>query len=246
MPVALMQYVYEGRWAEYVDTFIALTESGRAKHIESGLPDGQVVVKPNFVEGNAEPVFEGNGEVVFLGRLKHEKGVHVLMDAWRSLPQVPLSIYGDGPDKQTMKDIINDEGLGKISLRGQKSLTECLAALARSEFLVMSSIWYEGFPRIICEAYYCGKAVIAPDIGAMSEIVKHGETGLLYKVGNSKDLADKVRCLHENPVKAREMGRNARKVFEDKYSPGINHDERIKIYKMTIDRYKNTLGQVCK
>ncbi|VAW74816.1 hypothetical protein MNBD_GAMMA15-1140, partial [hydrothermal vent metagenome] len=39
IPVALMQYVYEGKWARYVDTFIALTESGRAKHIESGLPN---------------------------------------------------------------------------------------------------------------------------------------------------------------------------------------------------------------
>src|SRR3569623_410417 len=100
LPVAVMQYRQQRRWSEDVDLFIALTDFAREKYIEAGLPAEQIMVKPNFVFLNPAPAFATQKGAIFIGRLKYEKGVDILLDAWRQLPQVPLHIYGSGPEAE--------------------------------------------------------------------------------------------------------------------------------------------------
>src|SRR3569623_1867361 len=102
LPVAVMQYRQHRRWAEDVDLFIALTDFAREKYIEAGLPAEQIVVKPNFVFQKSAPAYATQKGAIFIGRLKYEKGVDILLDAWRQLPQVPLHIYGSGPDAEKL------------------------------------------------------------------------------------------------------------------------------------------------
>ena len=80
--------------------------------------------------------------------------------------------------------------------------------MGRALALVVPSIWYENFPRTIVEAFACGLPVIASRIGALADIVRDGETGLLFEPGNPRDLADKMAWALANPERMAAMGRN--------------------------------------
>ncbi len=79
--------------------FVALTEFARGKFIEGGLPADQIMVKPNFVQSRGHHGRIGGGGGLFVGRLSLEKGAAILIDAWRRIPQLPLTIVGDGPER---------------------------------------------------------------------------------------------------------------------------------------------------
>ncbi|HDM08882.1 MAG TPA: glycosyltransferase, partial [Candidatus Omnitrophica bacterium] len=82
----------------------------------------------------------------------------------------------------------------------------------------------------------CGVPVIASNIGAMAEIVEHGRTGLLFEPGNPEDLADKVAWAWNHPEKMAEMGREARKEYERKYTAEKNYEMLMEIYKLAKEK----------
>lgn len=239
LPVAVMQYRQQRRWAENIDLFIALTEFARDKYIEAGLPAAQIVVKPNFVFQQTTPARATQNGAIFIGRLKYEKGVDILLDAWRQLPDVPLHIYGDGPEaaKIVAAQQIGDH-LPSVRLHGHKSQIECQQALAQLEFLVMTSRWYEGFPRVIVEAYACGRPVVVPRLGGMAAVVEEGVTGLLYRPGDANDLVEKVHWLKAHPHELTRMGENALRIYHARYSPEVNRERLLEIYAQAVELLK--------
>lgn len=239
LPVAVMQYRQRRRWAENIDLFIALTEFARDKYIEAGLPAAQIVVKPNFVFQQTTPVRAAEDGAIFIGRLKYEKGIDILLDAWRQLPDVPLHIYGDGPEGA--KIVAAQQAgahLPSMRLHGHKSQIECQQALAQLQFLVMTSRWYEGFPRVIVEAYACGRPVVVPRLGGMAAVVDEGVTGLLYRPGDASDLVEKVRWLMAHPDELVRMGEHALRTYQARYAPEINRERLLDIYAQAIELNK--------
>src|SRR5579863_546585 len=161
-----------GTWRQVVNLYVSLTEFSRHKFIENGLPADRIVVKPNFVEPDPGPK-RGPGEyALFLGRLSDEKGLNALLDAWSLLPEtIPLRIVGDGPLKNAIARKIREDGLGVVDLAGPVRHCDLARLLQGARFLVLPSIWYEGFPLVIVEAFACGVPVIASRLGAMEEII---------------------------------------------------------------------------
>lgn len=74
-------------WTNRVGVYISLSEFARNKFVEGGLPIEKIVVKPNFVEHDPAPKPPGGHYVLYLGRLSEEKGIRVLLGAWRQLPE---------------------------------------------------------------------------------------------------------------------------------------------------------------
>ena len=68
------------------------------------------------------------------------------------------------------------------------------------------------------------------NLGAMAEIVEDGVTGLLFEAGNAADLRAKVDWMKSHPSERIHMGNNARRVFEEKYTPERNYEKLISIY----------------
>ena len=90
-----------GTWGRLVDRFIVLSDFARSRLIRAGLPPIRLVVGSNFV---ADPGRRGvapseSRNVLFVGRLAGEKGIHVLLDAWRAVSSsgLRLDIIGAGP-----------------------------------------------------------------------------------------------------------------------------------------------------
>ena len=81
------------------------------------------------------------------------------------------------------------------------------------------AVWYENMPNVILESCAYGKPVIASNLGSLTELVEDGKTGLLFEPKNTQKIADCIRLLAEHPEKTQEMGENARKLCEEKYTP---------------------------
>ena len=104
--------------------------------------------------------------------------------------------------------------------------------IRRSMFVVLLSEWYENNPRSLIEGFALGKCAIGADIGGIPELVKDNETGLLFKMGDSCDLASKMKYLSNRPDLIRDMGRNARRFVEKELNPEKHYEGLMRIYKI--------------
>ena len=218
-----------------VDAFITMTEFGKKKFTECGLPAEKMHVKPNFLREPSEPHYSHDGYAIYLGRISAEKGPGILINAvnimrLRLMNRLHVKIVGDGPLKNDLEDMLKAGGIRDIEFTGRKPYQECMRLLQDTRFLILPSLCYENFPVVIIEAYASGKPVIASRVGAMAELVEEGKTGLLFEPGNPEDLADKMQGMVENEDACIEMGKNARKVFEEKYTAENNYEILMKIY----------------
>ncbi len=221
-----------GTWRTKVDRLIALTSFAKSKFVEAGLPSDKLAVKPNFVPdiGKNAAVSPARRGALFVGRLSSEKGIRTLLEAWSSL-DVGLRVVGRGP----LQDCVENSGIGVINCLGWEPPNEVAAEMGDAAFLVMPSECYEGFPMVIVEAFCQGLPVIASRLGAMAEVVEDKVTGLHFEHGDPVDLAAKVRWAVAHPDEMRRMGRNARRVYEAKYTPEVNYGQLMDVYKQAIE-----------
>ena len=220
-----------GTWENKVTRYIALNEFCRGKFIEGGLPAERIVIKPNFVDFEA-PAATARQGFLFVGRLSSEKGVHVLTAAHHQVQGGALRVAGTGPDDHLLANVPGLSALGAVGMEQVRS--EMGAATA----LVLPSICNESFPRTLVEAFGCGLPVIASRIGALAELVKDGETGLLFEPGNAEDLASKMRWALANPDAMATMGQNARRQYETEFTAEKNYQQLIAIYQEAIEAKK--------
>ena len=232
--VAAMLAVHRGMgtWTKVVDRYIALTTFAKAKFVEGGLPSDRIVVKPSFVEDRRRKAADGavRQGALFVERLNPEKGVHTLLRAWSSV-DTPLRVVGDGP---LLEDVRSASALALVSL-GWMTPDEVVAEMGCAAFLVMPSECYEVFPMTLAEAFCQGLPVIASRLGAMAEVVEDRVTGLHFTPDDAGDLAAKVRWAVEHPDEMRVMGVNARRVYEEKYTPEVNYRQLMAIYDQAIE-----------
>jgi len=214
-----------GTWQNKVARYIALNDFCRDKFIETGLPPERIAVKPNFVEAPAWRNNPSRSGFLFVGRLSPEKGVAVLADAWRSMPDdARLSVAGVGPESHLIGDLPGALTLGPLPL------ADIQERMSQASALILPSIWYENFPRTLVEAMAAGLPVIASRIGALACLVKEGETGLLFEPGNATDLASKMSWARANPSAMAEMGKQARRVYDEQFTPERNLAQLLEIY----------------
>jgi glycosyltransferase involved in cell wall biosynthesis len=222
-------------WQHGVNVYIALTEFARRKFIEGGLPRERIVVKPNFVSLDPGVSVSRGDYALFVGRLAQEKGLDILLSCWRQLSNtIPLKIAGDGPLHDEMESFAAQSSLKSVSFLGRVSSGEILELMRGARFLVFPSLWFEGFPLTIAEAYACGIPVVASRLGAMGEIVEDGRTGLHFKSGDAADLAAKVEWAWAHEDQMESMGIAARKEYESKYTAERNYQMLKEIYESAI------------
>jgi glycosyltransferase involved in cell wall biosynthesis len=223
-------------WKEAVGVYVALTEFARRKFVQGGLPAEKVVVKPNFVHPDPG-MGDGRGDyILFVGRLSQEKGVGTLLAAWEVLKEkAPLKVVGDGPLAPKVEKAAERSG-GAVEWLGRQPRERVLALMKEARALVFPSMWYEGFPMVIGEAYAVGLPVIASDLGSMSSLIRHEQTGLLFVPGDPKDLAAQVERVFVRPSELERMRGEARAEFVAKYTAIRNYQWLMDIYRTAIER----------
>jgi len=249
-----------GTWQRDVDAFISLTDFQQDKMADAGLPKERMHTKPHFYPDPPEPLpwEKHNPKVVFVGRLGPEKGVNLLLDAWKLWGDTAplLELIGDGPERMKLEVSASQPKLSqKIKFHGHLSFEKTQGKMAQASLLVLPSLCYEGFPMVIREAFALGVPVVASRLGSLPYLIEDGQTGLLFEPGNSKDLLRVLQNLWHQPEKLSAMGRKARTDFEEKYTAAVNYEilkgiyqaaikERRKRYPQTRLPLRGTSGQV--
>ena len=225
------------RWrksrASAVSMYYTPSEFARGKFIAGGLPAERIVVKPNFI-GTDPGVGPGHGGyAVFAGRLSAEKGIDTLLAAWSRLAEpISLKIVGGGPLEAHVRRAA--AGDARIDVVGPRPLEEVLSIIGDAALLIMPSVWYETFGRVIAEAFAKGTPVVASRLGAPAELVTDGKTGLLFEPGGADDLALKVRQLTRDGDALMAMRKAARRQYEQKYTAESNHNRLMAIYRQAL------------
>ena len=154
-----------------------------------------------------------------------------LLTAWQQFPG-QLKILGDGP----LADMVaaradRDES---IEWLGHQSGDAVLSVLSGAIGLIVPSMWYEGLPKTIIEAFSVGTPVIASDLGAMSEVIEPQQTGLLFKTGDAQALCDALRWMIQDPSRVQAMRSQVRSVFEQRYTADRNFQLLKEIYDQVV------------
>lgn len=227
-----------GTYSSVIDAYICMTEFGRQKVIEGGLPADRVHIKPHFVFPAPEPGEGRGGFAVYVGRLVPEKGWRTLTRAWGlARPSLKLRIFGDGPDRRAVQQVCTENP--DIEWGGQLVYEDTFTALQGAAFLVFPSEWYETFGRVVIESFACGTPVVATAIGGHPDMVTDNYDGLLFRSGDADDLAAKITWFEENARAAATMREHARRTFETRYTADRNYVRLIEIYEAARSRARS-------
>jgi glycosyltransferase involved in cell wall biosynthesis len=223
-------------YEEQVDLYIAPSDFAKDLFVRAGLPESRVWVKPNFVDPDPGARRDGGGYGIFVGRLSQQKGLRLVLAAWRELKDVPLKIVGAGPLRTAIEDYRREHPGLPLEVQGWRSREEIMSLLKGARFLLFPSEGYETFGRVVVEAFACGVPVIASCQGAAVELVRHEVNGLCFAPGKRKDLAAKVRWIWEHPADARRMGKQARAHYAEHFTAEVNYHRLMEIYEEALRR----------
>jgi glycosyltransferase involved in cell wall biosynthesis len=210
--------------------YFAVSEFIKQKHVQAGWAHDRISVKSNFAWPSRRR--EGSGEYfLYLGRLSAEKGISTLLEAFEELP-APLIVVGDGPQADELRAMTSSPS---IHFRGAVSPSEVDSLLRRARALLVPSIWYEGQPRGILEAYAAGVPVVASDIGGLPEAVVDGVTGFLVPAGNPKPWMRAVERLLED-AEAERLADGAWLRWHERYTPEQGLEGLESAYERALER----------
>ncbi|MFI1196962.1 glycosyltransferase [Micromonospora sp. NPDC020750] len=158
--------VHRGTWKS-VDRFIALT-SAVADHLRDyGVPADRIVVKPNGIPDPGAPAPLGDG-FLYMARLSPEKGLGLLLDAWRRHPDGslgPLRIAGDGELRPLAEAAAAERA--DVTYLGPLDRAGVRAAIEASAVIIAASTWHDVLPTVIIEALASGRPVLGTALGGI-------------------------------------------------------------------------------
>jgi glycosyltransferase involved in cell wall biosynthesis len=146
----------------------------------------------------------GSLRVLFLGNLIRRKAPHLLLEAAAALSRgsLQLTIAGGAQSEpayaRSLKALAKQYGLvGWVEFCGHLQVKELRARLRASQVLVVPSS-YEGFGIAYLEGMGFGLPAIGARAGAAAQLIRHGRTGYLIAVGDSRQLAKHLNRLHRD------------------------------------------------
>jgi glycosyltransferase involved in cell wall biosynthesis len=167
-----------------------------------------------------------------------------LLEAWRrwGAGAPPLEVVGEGPELVTARRFVEEHCLSRtVQLRGSMDFTDVQALMARSRLLVVPSIWFEGYPMVVREAFALGVPVAASDLGSLADLVDES-VGRRFRPGDPVDLLEVVRRLWSKADALAAMSAAARARYERDLAPAPNLERLMAIYAAARARRAARLG----
>jgi glycosyltransferase involved in cell wall biosynthesis len=203
-----------GTFARDITGYVALTAFQRQLLIRGGLSATRIRVVSNYLEPDPGVGNDSRSGVLFVGRLSREKGIPVLLAAAAEVAG-GIRIVGAGP---FAPDVEQAYAAGRVTYLGSLTQPSVMEEVRAAIALVLPSVWYEGFPLALVEAFASGTPVIGSSIGSLAELIEDGTTGLLAEPNDAADLADKIQWAINHPDEMRLMGSNARRTYVTQFS----------------------------
>lgn len=169
-------------------------------------------------------------QAIFLGRLSKEKGVDILVHAFKRLKDVHLIILGDGPLRSFVTKAA--EKYDNIHYLGYKPRSIALEYLKGSDVLVLPSR-IEGTPTVLLEAMALKVPIVATNINGIREVLSPGK-GILVELDNSRALTEAVRRVLEEDEERISIVERAYTSLLKRYTWDIVIEDYIRVYKQVL------------
>ncbi len=245
------------RLIKHVTRFVALTEEMKSELTGLGIPSEKVSVIHNSTEIPSETAFSSADKLkykntldipdvkigIFTGRLSEEKCLDSLINAWKQViehfPDTLLLLLGEGGAFRNVEDSLRKQ-VRDLDLESNVVFKGFVPnpkdyLIAADAFILPSRS--EGMSNSLVEAFACGSAIIATDIGANREICIHDVNSLLFPVGDSERLAEHLIRVFSEQETAERLGRNARSFAEKELTVQRMADKYMAEYsRMLSDR----------
>jgi glycosyltransferase involved in cell wall biosynthesis len=166
-------------------------------------------------------------KIIFVGRHVERKGVDVLIKAFHRVHKtIPhdLIIIGDGPEKKTWENLADKLGISRrVTFTGWISDKKLTEYYRNCSFFVLPAIYdkhgdTEGLGVVMIEAMSFAKPVIASHAGGITDVVDHGENGLLVPPGDVQALAQAISTLAKDTRLSKKMGRRAKELIDERFN----------------------------
>jgi glycosyltransferase involved in cell wall biosynthesis len=168
--------------------------------------------------------------VAFAARLSKEKGVTLLCEAAKLLPDYSFLVAGSGPDGECLKEVPN------ITMKGFLSGDALISLMANAKVMLLPSVWYENCPLSILETHSFGVPVITMNSGGMAELVEDGKTGALINEPTPEAVAAAIRRCFEDEEYYSALQKNC-ETMRDKII-GVSEYSDI-----VVSQYQNLIDQ---
>jgi len=202
----------------FAEGIVLQTEYNRIYFSQAVQQKSRVVYNPVDLDEKAGLALrvEKKKRVVSVGRLMPQKNQQMLLSAfaavWEKHPDYELTIYGDGPERERLQGKIEQMGLQKcVFLPG--SVQNVFDEIADSELFILSSN-YEGMPNALIEAMCIGLPVISTRVSGATDLIEHGQNGLLIDVGDEVGLTLAMEKILDDAVFGKQLAENATKINE--------------------------------
>jgi len=187
---------------------------------------------------------DGWQTVVMVGRLDPQKAPYYLIEAFAQVvkqhPETLLLLVGEGELQPTLQ--MQAERLGIANRVKFLGLREDIPEILKvADVFSLSSLW-EGLGRAMTEAMLLGKPVVVPNIYGIPEIVHHGETGLLFPVGDTERLTAHLSYLLQHPEEGYRMGQNAKKLTRKLFDADYMVQQIERVYEHLLSQKTSTLS----
>lgn len=250
-----MAYPLVRQSLEKISARIAVSEDARRTLVEH--MGGDAVVIPNgvyvdqFTAATPDPRWTGTPErptIAFLGRLDEErKGLPVLLGAVpRVLAEIPGARFlvagrGEtGPDD--VRELLGAQAASAVEFLGGISDEDKANLLASVDVYCGPQTGGESFGIVLVEAMSAGATVVASDLGAFSRVLDDGAAGVLFRTGDSADLADTlVRVLRDADLRA-QVSSHALEVVRQ-YDWATVTDQVLAVYEMVVEGRESPVGE---
>lgn len=167
-----------------------------ADELRTLFPRKRIIAIPNWISD--VPAFQprqSEGDtlrILFVGRIARLKGLHVLIEALRGVPNATLTVVGDGDDR------IECERAAKglpVTFLGFQSMPQL--CFNRADLILNPSLGPEGSSMVALEAMAMSLPIIMSDIAVFREVANDGSAALLFKSGDSHDLCEKILSFRD-------------------------------------------------
>ena len=173
--------------------WIAISHVQKEIHTRFGILGGRITVLYHYYRGPSRSRTGRARDVLFVGRLSPEKGVQILIDAWKKtgIRDRFLWIVGEGPFRGHLEELAGS--CPNIRFAGLMRGEELSQRWLNAAVTVVPSIWEEPFGRVLIESWAHGVPVVAARIGALPELIGLTSAGWLFEAGSSASLAELLR-----------------------------------------------------
>ncbi len=220
-PFRVLECCLEVLMLNQIDAFIAVSPAVAEIYLWQNIDEKKIFVIPPAVDyenlssqkhsNTPQAAFNGQYNILYVGRLSAEKGVDVLISALPML-KFPFSLHivGDGPQKLALEQYSKQLGLSNnITFHGWIPSEMVVDWYLSSQIFVHPARWPEPFGMTVLDAMTLGIPVVAADSGGPPWTLQG--TGLTFKPDDSQDLAEKINQIQSNPSLAASLAHKAQK-----------------------------------